>query len=229
METSADTLPSPLCRPVTDLRRWLLALAMLLILALGWHWPWLGFGVPLVMAAGIGGAFWRGRYVCGNLCPRGSFYDTLYRPIGGTRPIPALLRALPFRWAAFAALMLLMVSQILRAPHDPLHWGRVFWAMCLATTVVGVVLGFFYRARTWCACCPVGTAAAAIGGERYRLQLAPSCRQCGHCEASCPLGLGIRPFHAAGTLPHRDCLKCSSCVAACPEGSLAWPRPAKPT
>lgn len=208
--------------PASDLHRWMLACVMLLTIALGWHWPVLGFTVPLAMAAGIGGSFWAGRYVCGNICPRGSFYDTFFRFLGGTRPVPAWLTGMRFRWWALALLMSLMALQIAQDPGNPMHWGRVFWLVCLVTTGVGVLLGLMYRPRTWCSFCPVGTMSNAIGGGKDLLQIAPHCRGCGACEKSCPMDLTIARHRGQGALPHRDCIKCSSCVASCRIGALSF-------
>jgi|694.fasta_scaffold71178_1 hypothetical protein len=35
-------------------------------------------------------------------------------------------------------------------PANPEHWGRVFWLMCVVTTLIGVVLAFFFHPRIWC-------------------------------------------------------------------------------
>ena len=50
--------------PATRLQstyKWLLAIVVVVVLALGWRFPALGFVVPVVMATGIGGGFFRGR------------------------------------------------------------------------------------------------------------------------------------------------------------------------
>jgi len=174
------------------------------------------------MVVGIGGSFLRGRYVCGNICPRGSFYDTLFRLIGGSRPVPSFLTSMRFRWGVLAILMSLMALQIAQNPGDPLHWGRVFWLVCLVTTAVGVALGLYYRPRTWCSFCPVGPMANAIGGDKDQLVIGASCKSCGVCEKSCPIDFSIVGHKAEGVLPNRDCLKCSSCVASCKVGALSF-------
>jgi len=208
--------------PAADVHRWILASVMLVTIAFGWKWPMLGFTVPVAMVVGIGGSFLRGRYVCGNICPRGSFYDTLFRLIGGSRPVPSFLTSMRFRWGVLAILMSLMALQIAQNPGDPLHWGRVFWLVCLVTTAVGVALGLYYRPRTWCSFCPVGTMANAIGGDKDQLVIGASCKSCGVCEKSCPMDFSIVGHKAEGVLPNRDCLKCSSCVASCKVGALSF-------
>jgi ferredoxin-type protein NapH len=223
MSDAATTTHLHSLTPASDLHRWLLALVMLLTLAFGWKWPVLGYTVPVAMAAGVGGAFSRGRYVCGNICPRGSFYDTFFRLIGGSRPIPSFLTGMGFRWGVGGFMITLMTLQIARNPGDPMHWGWVFWLVCALTTSVGVLLGVIYRPRTWCSFCPIGTMGNAIGGGKDQLRIAASCRSCGVCEKSCPMDLTIATHKAEGVLPHRDCVKCSSCVSACKVGALSFP------
>ena len=222
MSSSIAKLSAYPLEPVADSHRWFLASIMLVTIAFGWKWPILGFIVPVAMGAGIGGAFFRGRYVCGNICPRGSFYDTFFRTVGGSRPVPAFLSRMRFRWVVMAILMSLMALQISQNPGDPMHWGLVFWLVCLVTTIVGVALGLYYRPRTWCSFCPVGTMANAIGGDNDQLTIASNCRGCGTCERSCPMDFSIAGHRSAGVLPHRDCLKCSSCVKSCRNGALSF-------
>lgn len=226
MEQRAESMPLPQLAPVPDFHRWLLAGVMVVTIAFGWKYPLLGYTVPVAMALGMGGGLLRGRYVCGNICPRGSFYDTFFRFLGGTRPVPTLFSNMKFRWAAMAGLMSLMGLQIAQNPGDPMHWGRVFWLVCTVTTAIGVVLGTIYRARTWCTFCPVGTMANASGGTKYQLQISDSCRECGLCESKCPMDLSIVAHKQSGVVPNRDCLKCSACVESCPKSALAFPQAA---
>jgi hypothetical protein len=38
--------------------------------------------------------------------------------------------------------------------------GGVFWLLFVTTTVIGIVLSFFYAPMMWCCFCPIGTLAA---------------------------------------------------------------------
>jgi len=223
MKSTYEVSPAAIALPARPLHRWLLAFFMMTVIAVGWKYPLLGFAVPAAMLLGMGGGFFRGRYVCGNLCPRGSFYDTVFSLVGGNRPVPQLLRSSSFRWGIMALLMGFMAYRISLNPGDWRHWGTVFWSMCLITTAVGIPLGIAYRSRSWCSFCPVGTIAAAVGGDRYQLQIAAHCKQCRSCESGCPMGFTIAEHRGSGVLPHRDCIKCSTCVTACPANALSWP------
>lgn len=203
--------------------RWLLGAVMILTIATGWAFPASGFVVPVVMLITLVVSLRKGRYACGNVCPRGSFFDTYFRPFGGRLTIPAGLRTPSVRWSIFAGLMGFMAFQIARHPGDPLHWGFVFWLACALTTAVAVILGRSWQPRAWCALCPIGTLAAALGKGKHQLVIAPHCTSCGRCEQHCPMELAIAAHRTDGKLPHGDCIKCSSCHAACPQKALQWP------
>lgn len=201
--------------------KWLLSLIVLTVLALGWRIPALGFVVPVAMLAGMGGGVFRGRWVCGNLCPRGSLLDTWLGALP-RRPLPGWLALPAFRWGVLVALIGLMVMQLAMDPGNWRHWGVVFWRMCLVTTAVALALAVTYASRGWCGICPVGTVAGTVGEGRLPLRIDASCRGCGRCELACPMQLDIAEHRHAGTLPHRDCIKCSTCVKACPSQALGW-------
>ena len=206
--------------PTTAAHRWLLASVMLTVLALGWKYPLLGFVVPIAMLSGMIGGALRGRYICGNLCPRGSFFDTFFAKFGPSRPIPEKLLDMKLRLVVMIGLMGFMTYRLAQNPSSLEHWGMVFWQMCLITTAAAMVLGMLYRPRTWCAICPVGTIGNATGGNKYQLTIAEDCRSCGICEASCPMGHQITDFKRDGFVRERDCLQCSTCVNVCPVAAL---------
>ena len=204
--------------------KWLTGLIMVTVLTFGWKYPLLGFIVPVAMGAGVLGGFLRGRWVCGNVCPRGSFLDTWFNLVSARKEIPRFLKSDRFRWTTLAGLMSFMAFRLAQNPGDLNHWGFVFWQMCLVTTIVALGLGLRYSARSWCTFCPVGTMAGSVGGHKYPLQVDTSCKACGICEQSCPMQLDISRYRQTGSLQEKDCLKCSACLRACPRNDvLSWP------
>jgi len=206
--------------------QWCLVPVVLVTIGLGYWYPVFGYTVPLVMVAGMIGGVLRGRYVCGNLCPRGGFLERAVGLVNRRRSIPGFLRHMGLRWLIFAVLMGLLVVRISQRPPDtPLwqHVGRVFWLMCVVTTGIGVVLGVLIQPRLWCAFCPMGTMQNLLGGGKRQLRIdAESCIACRLCEKACPLNLSIVKHKDGGRLEERDCLKCAECVAACPRQALSW-------
>ena len=204
--------------------QWCLAPIVVITIGLGWRYPLLGYTVPLVMLTGLVGGLFTGRYVCGHLCPRGSFLDRAVGKVSRRKHIPRFLRRMPLRWAVFAALMGLMAFRIWQRPAGAdvwLHLGRVFWLMCVVTTGIAVVLGVLIHPRSWCAFCPMGTMQRAVGGHRRRIPIdGEACIKCRKCEKACPFDLEIVVHTDTGLLADGDCLKCPECIAACPTGAL---------
>lgn len=42
-------------------------------------------------------------------------------------------------------------------PDWVVHLGFRVYSMMFTTTIIGLIVGYLYRARTWCAICPMGT------------------------------------------------------------------------
>lgn len=205
-------------------RKLMLGLVVVLVLALGWRYPLFGLVVPLVVLSGLTVSVFRGRFFCGNWCPRGAFLDSLPMAVSGWRALPLLFKRRSFRWAAVVLLFSAMIGRGLQDPASFEHWGSVFWQMCLATTAIALVLVVVYRPRAWCAFCPVGTLQGTLGGQRYRWTIKPTCQGCGLCERYCPLSLPIVVNRSAGYIASTDCLKCGRCQEVCSIDAIARPR-----
>lgn len=64
----------------------------------GWFFPVVGWLAIICMIAPVAFAVKRGRWWCGNACPRGSMYDRLLAKYSPHRPIPGLcVRAVSVR------------------------------------------------------------------------------------------------------------------------------------
>lgn len=201
--------------------QWLLIPVFLITLGLGWKYHWLGFVVPIVMLAGMVGGFVRGRYVCGNYCPRGSFFDRIWSKISLRRDMPSPLRNKYFRGFMFFFLIGMLTLQISRDFTNIMHWGYSFWLICFVTTIVGLTLGLFFRERTWCAFCPIGSFGNLAGGWKRVLRInKENCAECLRCEKVCPMNLQIVNKEKDGFILNRDCIQCQECVGNCPRGVL---------
>ncbi len=201
----------------------ILSLIVVGTIGLAWKYPLIGFVVPVVMMTGFIVGVFRGRYTCGNLCPRGAFYTVFLRKISRNTAIPPLLKDARFRWSVLGVMMTFMAVRVLQNPTSVGHLGITFWSMCAVTTAVGVILGIIYKPRTWCSFCPVGLLQNAAGGHRNRLQIGSSCAQCKKCERVCPLDLPIVKYKDVGESQERDCLKCRACTEVCPKKILDVP------
>lgn len=178
----------------------------------------------ICMIAPILVSIFKGRYWCGNLCPRGSFYDSIVVKFSNKRKVPQLLKSKPFRALMIFFILTMFTIGIINNWGNLYGIGMVFYRIIVITTIIGIILSLFYNHRTWCHFCPMGTMAAII--SKYRkskkiLHVSNSCISCNLCTKKCPLG--IVPLDYKGNiLNHPDCIQCGKCVTICPKGAIGY-------
>ena len=137
-----------------------------LIVIGGLFYPLLGYLVVGMMVFFLVLAFFKGRYWCWNLCPRGAFLDIIVSKLSLNRPLPGIFAKEWFRWSVLVMLMLFLILRIIHTGGNLLMVGAVFVGMCLLTTIISILLGMFTKHRGWCAICPMGFLQGKIGGIR---------------------------------------------------------------
>ncbi|HBC72043.1 MAG TPA: FeS-binding protein [Coxiellaceae bacterium] len=204
------------------LRQWALAPIVIVTIGLGWKYYWLAFSVPMVILINmLSPLLSRGRFVCGNTCPRGAFFDRILRHFSQGKKIPGFLKDKRFRLSVFFFVFGMFIVQASQSPFTAEHFGHIFWMMCTATTMLAIFLGLFFSRRTWCTFCPVGTFISFVGKDNHSLTIDKNlCVSCRLCEKACPLNINITKDRESGILSDNDCLKCRECVAACPKRAL---------
>lgn len=198
---------------------------LLSFLTIGMIYPVIGLIAIICMVAPLLFAPWKGRYWCGNFCPRGSFFDNVIAKISPKKPVPAFLRSKGFRSFMVLFIMGVFAVQMYFAWGNIAAMGAVFVRIILITTIVGVLLGIAFQQRTWCNFCPIGTMASWLSAKAkpQPLIVNDECAKCKRCTAVCPMQL--TPYDAKGNLEgytNSDCIKCGRCIEVCPKGALAF-------
>ncbi|WP_125153556.1 4Fe-4S binding protein [Clostridium rectalis] len=172
---------------------------------------------PLVLAL-----FGKGRFWCGNVCPRGSFYDNILAKISPKKQVPKFLKSNVFRLAVIIVMFYMFGTGIYKNWGNAYGIGMVFYRMIVITTLVGIVLGVFINGRTWCSFCPMGSIAAFITYFKKNtktLAVSDSCVSCKLCEKKC--SMGIVPYEYKGNaLDNPDCIQCGQCITVCPKDAI---------
>lgn len=164
----------------------------------------------------------KGRYWCGNYCPRGNFYDNVLSKFSPKKKVPKFLKSVGFRIFMVALIMFNFTMGIYKNWGNPAGIGMVFYRIIVITTIVAILLGFFYHPRTWCNFCPMGTLSylvAKFKGRKTHLEVNNTCVSCGLCTKTCPMG--ISPKDYKGTqVTDPNCIFCKQCVYKCPKDSI---------
>jgi len=195
-----------------------LGMIVLIVSIGGIFYPKLGYFLLLVFASLMIIAPFRGRWFCGNLCPRGSFVDFWLSPLSRKIKIPPKLRSMWIRTPIFVILMGFMIFRIIRTEGIVDKIGMVFVTLCILTTSIAILFGIIIAPRTWCSFCPMGTLQRAMGGKKHQLKVdREKCIECKKCQKVCPMQLPIIEIP-----DNPDCIKCGRCVEACPKGALSF-------
>jgi len=212
----------PHSRPNEFLQK-LVAVFFLPIIIAGYFFPWIGLSIFACMIAGLGISFSRGRKWCDWYCPRGSFLDVFLSPFSPQRKLPAWFYTYSFRLTFIGLLFSFLTFNVYYAYPDLSRIGFAFVKTLTITTILSIILAYFYRARGWCVVCPVGTFSGLIGGTNTPLKVDyGKCLNCTTCERVCPMGLVPYKDKKNGILQSKDCIKCGTCIANCPSGALSF-------
>ena len=129
----------------------------------GLFYPLLGYLMVAMMAFFLALSFFKSRYWCWNLCPRGAFLDIVMSKLSRNKPFPIIFVNQWFRLAVFILLMGVLLARLIRSGGNLIIIGSIFVGICLVTTVIAIILAVFTRQRSWCAICPMGFLQEKIG------------------------------------------------------------------
>ena len=208
-----------------NISQYLMVLLLPLVVVGGYYWPKIGFTVVGLIALFMTIASRRGRFYCGWLCPMGAFHERVLSLVSRQQPIPAFFKTPWFRWGLFAVMMTFMASRLLAAWGSADAIGSVFRTMWIVSVSLAIGLGLYFKPRTWCSICPMGTLQGVSSSNTYLLSVDESCIECKKCEKVCPISTYPGAFRVAGgvgQVPSGECLRCSNCIVNCPQNSLSF-------
>lgn len=198
---------------------------LLVFLAIGLVYPAIGVIALICMLAPVAVSFYKGRFWCGNFCPRGSFFDNVLSKVSPKKPIPKIFKSLWLRVFMLLLIMAVFGIQTYYAWGSLPAMGMIFIRIILVTTIVGIVLGMLYNQRTWCSFCPMGTLSSWVGAWKKRMPIntSDSCTNCNLCSKVCPMQLAPNSakWDPSG-FTCGDCIKCGVCIEKCPKKSLSF-------
>lgn len=187
----------------------------------------IGLVALVCMIAPVVTSFIKGRFWCGNLCPRGSFYDSIISKFIRKKKVPAFLKSVYFRTAITILMLTMFTTGMIKNWGNLYGMGMVVYRLIVVTTIIGIGLALVYNHRTWCNFCPMGSISALVSFFRNKknkeslLQVNKSCVSCKLCDRSCPMGISPRDFKGEA-LSHPDCIQCNNCAYVCPKKSINY-------
>ncbi|MCS3923897.1 polyferredoxin [Methanosalsum natronophilum] len=195
---------------------------ILFVSIFGFVEPLLGFIVPITLLLILVIARVRGRWSCGNFCPKGSIADIIenikYRGKRNKMRTPSILKSYWVRIPILLVLLVTMVNQFIITEGMVEKIGMIFVIRYALTTSIVLILGTGMHSRTWCTLCPGGTLQKLLEKDKSPLKLeSMKCINCKKCDKICPMNL-----HVSEGKPGSDCIKCEKCISSCPKNALAF-------
>jgi polyferredoxin len=117
----------------------------------------LGYLVFFMMIFLLSLSYFRARFWCWNLCPRGAFLDIVLSKLSLKHKLPGIFSNKRFKWTIFFLFMAIFILQLITVDKNIYSIGFVFVRMCLVTTLIAIIMGIPLMPRAWCAICPMGT------------------------------------------------------------------------
>lgn len=208
------------CRKQSQL---IMSLLLPVVVVGGYFYPLIGFIVLGLITLFMVIASQRGRFYCGWLCPMGAFHERFLALISFKKEILPVFKSNWFRWLLFCMMMGMMFSRLYMEWGDPEAVASVFRFMWIVSTGLAVGLGIFFKPRTWCAVCPMGSFQGISSIKTYILTVDDNCIECKKCHRICPVSTypgQYKQEDGPGLVPSIDCLRCSNCIVNCPKESL---------
>lgn len=137
--------------------QWLSTIFVFAIAAGGMFIPELGLTLIALMMTAVVMTLIKPRSFCSGVCPRGRALGLVMHKNSRRRALPIFMVSIKFRRLLCGSTMFLIIGSLVRSGGELHRIGTVFWLLCVVTLSAGLVMGFFFKPRSWCAICPMGT------------------------------------------------------------------------
>lgn len=104
----------------------------------------------------------KGKIHCSHYCPRGSFLGKFLPYISMNKTLPKFMDGKAFKHSLLALMAVMLSFSLYHAGLDIHKVAFSLFRFMFASFMVGILLGVFYKPRSWCKICPMGHASGLI-------------------------------------------------------------------
>lgn len=140
--------------------RWVIIVAFFILSVINIWFGLFGFicmGLPIFQA--IRG---KGKIHCQSHCPRGSFLSKIVSKFSLRNSIPKFMLTKKFRNGILIGMVIMLTISMIHSGGDPKKIAFGIFRLMGISFIVGIVMGIFYKPKSWCAICPMGHATTLI-------------------------------------------------------------------
>ncbi|NLL71445.1 MAG: 4Fe-4S ferredoxin [Epulopiscium sp.] len=106
----------------------------------------------------------RGKIHCSSYCPRGSFLGKFLSKISFQNTLPKWMRSKQFKNVLLLMMITLFSFSLYHAGWNYRNISFAVFRFMLASFIIGILIGIFFKPRSWCQICPMGHATGLIKG-----------------------------------------------------------------
>ncbi len=200
----------------------------------------LGLIVPFFVMLGLMiTSLFNARFWCGNVCPHGSWYDSILLKYSKNGEIPKGFKNIATIIVIFIIFACILGSRVFKVFSNFSgldlwdKFGFVFVTTYLVVLLISTPLALFFAPRAWCQFCPMGTIQKIFGTFGQITKISDStnkkltiidkntCVKCKKCASVCPMQLvPYLNFNEENQFDDLNCIKCNTCVNNCPKNIL---------
>lgn len=97
-----------------------------------------------------------GKLHCSHYCPRGSIFGKFLPHISLNKPLPEWMRTKTFKNFILIIMIVFFSFSMYHSSGDIKKISFGIFRLMLVSTVIGTLLGVFFKPRAWCQVCPMG-------------------------------------------------------------------------
>lgn len=133
---------------------WSIMIAFLTLGIFDFRFGILGFacmGAPLYHAARG-----RGKVHCQKYCPRGSLLGRMLESVSMKKQLPKFMATKKFKNGLLTLMLTVFSISMYHAGWNFRHISFAMFRFMSMSLVIGIVMGIFFKPRSWCVVCPMG-------------------------------------------------------------------------
>lgn len=139
---------------------WILMITFLLLSILDFRFGLLGF---LCMLAPLYQVFkGNGKKHCSHYCPRGSLLGKFMKPVSLNRTMPRWMLTKKFKNLLLTLMLSVFTLSMIHTSGDILKIAFSVFRFMTVSLIIGMLMGVFFKPRSWCAVCPMGHGSVLI-------------------------------------------------------------------
>lgn len=108
----------------------------------------------------------KGKIHCSHYCPRGSIFGKFLPNFSRDKKLPDFMRTKWFKNVLLGLMITMLTIAMIHAHGNPQKIAFALFRFMSVSFAVGVLMGIFFKPRSWCQVCPMAHATGIINAVK---------------------------------------------------------------